>query len=155
MLRQRKNKMELKKKQLNILLADDDLDDRTFFERALKEITIDTKLKTVADGEQLMNYLNENIEQLPDVLFLDINMPRKNGYECLAEIKHHEKLKDLAVVMLSTTNEIDKTTQTFKAGANIFIHKPSSYDELKLVILHSLPIAANRGTVKYIFNAKV
>jgi CheY-like chemotaxis protein len=146
------NKME--QKQINILLADDDQDDRNFFDRALKEIPVNTHLKTVSDGEQLMNHLTENIEHLPDVLFLDINMPRKNGYECLSEIKQNKKLKHLAVFMFSTSNAPDKITQTFKAGANIYIHKPSSFDELKQVIFHSLPIAKDNTKVKYIFNAQ-
>ena len=87
---------------LNILLAEDDTDDRFFFDKALSELPIATQLTTVHDGEQLMKYLSENLEQLPDVLFLDINMPRKNGYECMSEIKENKLLKDIFVVMFST-----------------------------------------------------
>lgn len=89
-------------KQMNILLAEDDQDDRDFFDKVLKEIPVHTHLTTVIDGEQLMNYLYKNLGHLPDVLFLDLNMPRKNGFECLCEIKEDEKLKDLLVVMFST-----------------------------------------------------
>src|ERR1035437_760874 len=86
---------------LSVLLTDDDADDCSFFDKALKEIPIVTHLTTVNDGEQLMKYLSENSEHLPDVLFLDINMPRKNGFECLHDIKENEKLKDLFVVMFT------------------------------------------------------
>ena len=64
---------------ISILLADDDADDRFFFGKALKELPISTELTTVEDGEKLMSYLLKNSEKLPDVLFLDLNMPRKNG----------------------------------------------------------------------------
>ena len=74
--------MELKK--INILLADDDLDDCLFFQKALDSLAINSNLDIVNDGYELMKYLNEQTETLPNVLFLDINMPRKNGIECIA-----------------------------------------------------------------------
>ena len=83
----------MKMEQLQILLADDDKDDRFLFREALSELPLFTNLETVHDGEQLMNYLNEHSDSLPHVLFLDLNMPRINGFECLSEIKHDEKLK--------------------------------------------------------------
>src|SRR5471030_460081 len=88
---------------LNVLLADDDTDDCIFFEKALKEILIETHLSIVHDGEELMKYLLKNSEKLPDVLFLDISMPRKNGFECLTEIKENKKLKDIPVLMFTTS----------------------------------------------------
>ena len=124
-------------KQLNILLAEDDQDDRDFFDMALKEIPISTHLTTVNDGEQLMNYLYKNSEQLPNVLFLDLNMPRKNGFECLCEIKEHEKLKDLLVVMFSTSYprdcqyEEDMINRLLKIGAHDFIRKSDNLAQLK------------------------
>ena len=142
---------------MNILLADDDQDDRYFFDLALKEIQVSTKLTTVSDGEKLMNYLSENLENLPDVLFLDINMPRKNGFDCLSEIKHNKKLQDLNVVMFSTTNSQDAITMLFKGGAKVYIHKPNDFEQLKEVINHALPIASEKifstGQIKYILNA--
>ena len=144
-------------KQLNILLADDDQDDRYFFDIALKEIPISTNLTTVADGEQLMDYLSENIENLPDVLFLDINMPRKSGNECLSEIKHNKKLKDIPVAMFSTNNSGDTVSLLLKGGAQVYIHKPSNFMHLSEVIKHALRITSekifSKGQVKYILNA--
>ena len=142
---------------LHILLADDDMDDRTFFKSALDAIPVEAHLSTVSDGDQLMAYLTDNIERLPHVLFLDINMPCKNGYECLAEIKKNEKLKDLPVVMYSTSNDHDKISILFKTGADVYVHKPSRFSELVQVIHHALPIAAenvfSNGKMKYILNA--
>ena len=144
-------------KQLNILLADDDIDDCLFFKEALEALPVITKLKIVYDGDELMNYLTKNTAQLPHVLFLDINMPRKNGFECLGEIKQNEKLKDLPVVMFSTTNAQDKINILFKSGADVYIRKPSNFSQLVQVIQHALPIAAenifSNGKLKYILNA--
>ena len=146
-------------KQLNILLADDDLDDCRFFKEALEALPLTTKLTTVNDGEELMTYLLENTDHLPHVLFLDINMPRKDGFECLTEIKHHDKLKDLPVVMFSTTNAQDKISILFKTGADVYIRKPSNFAQLVQVIHHALPLAAenifSNGKLKYILNACV
>ena len=143
-------------KQMNILLADDDMDDCNFFKKALQTVPLLTQLTTVHDGEQLMKYLFENSEHLPHVLFLDINMPRKNGFECLSEIKLNEKLKDLPVVMFSTSNSQDNISILFKTGADLYIRKPSNFTKLVQVIYHALPIAAenifSNGKLKYIFN---
>ncbi len=144
---------------LNILLADDDADDRIFFKQALDELSIPTNLTTVNDGEELMNYLSKSEpgSNEIDVIFLDINMPRKNGIECLSEIKQNEKLKHIPVVMFSTSNAWDSINMLFKSGAHVYIHKPSDFSQLKQVIHHALPIAAenkfSNGKLKYILNA--
>ncbi len=144
-------------KNLNILLADDDNDDCMFFKKALGEISVSSQLTIVNDGEKLMNYLTENTDHLPLVLFLDINMPRKNGLECLYEIRQNKKLKDLPVVMFSTTNSWDTIDMLFKGGSNVYIHKPSDFAQLKQVIHHAIPLAAEKifsnNPVKYILNA--
>lgn len=144
-------------KQLNILLADDDNDDCAFFKAAVKELIPSANVEIVNDGEQLLSYLFEIEEQLPDVLFLDINMPRKNGLECLSEIKQNKKLKNIPVVMFSTSNSWDTINLLFKSGANVYIHKPSDFAQLKQVIHHALPIAAEKTfsnkPLKYILNA--
>jgi len=147
----------MKTKLIKILLADDDTDDRIFFKQALGELELSAELTTVVDGEELMNYFSQNLENLPDVLFLDINMPRKNGVECLAEMKQNSKLKNVPVVMFSTSNEWDTINMLFKSGTNIYIHKPGDFAQLKQVIQHALPIAVekteNKNPLKYILNA--
>ena len=116
-------KPEQLKVPLNILLADDDTDDRYFFEKALKGLSMSTKLKTVPDGERLMDYLFKNSENLPDVLFLDNNMPRKNGSECLTEIKSNEKLKRIPVILCSTSLGDDFANTLYQNGAHYYLHK--------------------------------
>ncbi len=143
--------------QLNIILADDDADDCTFFHDALAEVQQSTHLTIVSDGEMLMKHLFENSESLPHILFLDINMPRKDGFQCLQEMKQNEKLKEIPVVMLSTSSLQDKIRILFEAGADIFIRKPNSHDELVQVIHHAIPIASSNSfshsKIKYILNA--
>lgn len=147
--------MDLKK--LNILLADDDQDDCVFFKNAIEELLPSTELNVVNDGEELMRYLAENEEQLPHVLFLDINMPRKNGIECLADIKRNRNLKDIPVVMFSTSNAWDTINMLFKGGAHVYIHKPSDFGQLKKVIHNAIPLAAegafSKKAMKYVLNA--
>ena len=123
----------LKNVPINILLADDDSDDRYFFEKALKEINISTNLKMVVDGERLMDYLTKNTSALPDVLFLDLKMPRKNGSECLTEIKQNENLKHIPVILCSTSLGNDFATALFKTGAHYYLHK-CDYSDLKICI---------------------
>jgi len=129
---------------LNILLADDDVDDRFFFDKALREIPVVTQLKTVYNGEQLMDYLAENTAQLPDILFLDLSMPRKTGFECLSEIKENIKLKDIPVIMFTTSftrgtdlEENLKNTLT-RMGALDYIRKPGNFEEFRQVILQAI-----------------
>jgi len=143
-------------KQMNVLLAEDDIDDKDFFKKALEIVPLFTNLKTVSDGEELMAYLLENTKHLPHVLFLDINMPRKNGFECLTEIKENEKLKDLPIVMFSSSNSQDNINILLKTGANVYIRKPSDFMELVQVINHALPVASenifSNGKLKFVFN---
>lgn len=136
---------------MNILLADDDMDDCFFFEKALEELQLSTHLTIVRDGQQLMNYLSENSQNLPDVLFLDLNMPRKNGFECLCEIKEHESLKVIPVVMFSTSYPRDQIYEAnmintlLKIGAHHFIRKPGDFAQLKQVIHQTLTMFAEKN----------
>src|ERR1035437_7875258 len=125
---------------LNILLADDDKDDCIFFDTALKKLPVSTHLTTVYDGEELMSYLSENSNKLPDVIFLDLSMPRKNGFECLNEIKENNKLKDIFVVMFSISHpqnknyEQDMINMLLKMGACHHIIKTHDLKQLKKAI---------------------
>ena len=117
-----------------VLLADDDEDDRLFFKDAFSEIKINTVVETVNDGVELMNYLTKPDVVLPQVLFLDLNMPRKSGMECLREIKTIDKLKDIAIAIYSTSASEADIEDTFVKGANVYIKKPSDFGTLKKVL---------------------
>jgi CheY-like chemotaxis protein len=131
-----------------ILLADDDKDDSILFQDILDELPLSTHLTTVFNGEQLMQLLNETKEQLPDVLFLDLNMPRKNGFDCLSEIKDSEKLNSLSVIIFSTSYEPEVVSLLYKNGAHYYIRKPNSYGQLKKLI-HQALILTEKTNIEY------
>jgi CheY-like chemotaxis protein len=119
---------------IHIIIADDDEDDRLFFNDAFEELKMNTKVITFVDGIELMEYLNTSEAILPQVLFLDLNMPKKNGIECLNEIKANDKLSDIAIAIYSTSASEKDIDETFVLGANIYIKKPSDFKELKKVL---------------------
>ena len=129
----------------NLLLADDDIDDCTFFEDALDELPISATLLTVNDGVQLMKFLSEKADNLPDVLFLDLNMPRKSGFECLSEIKSIDKLKDLPIVIFSTSLNMEVVDLLYQKGAHYYIRKPGDYDKLKKLIFEAINLTSKLG----------
>lgn len=122
------------KEYMNIILADDDEDDRLFFTDAFDELKINTKVSTYNDGVELMDYLNAEEAILPDILFLDLNMPRKSGKECLIEIRDNEKFQNIAIAIYSTSSSEEDIEETFVQGANIYIKKPSDFTLLKKVL---------------------
>ncbi len=132
-------------KQLNILLADDDIDDCIFFKVALEEFSLPTHLTTVNNGEQLMQLLEKETNELPDALFLDLNMPRKNGFKCLLEIKLNEKLKQIPIIIFSTSFEHEVVNLLYKNGAQYFIRKPSEFSKFKKIIQQAITIIAQES----------
>jgi CheY-like chemotaxis protein len=128
----------------HILLADDDEADRLLFTDAFSELKLETVVQTVNNGVQLMEYLQKKEKPLPQLLFLDLNMPRKNGLQCLMEIRSNEKLKDISVAIYSTSNSEKDIEETFLHGANIYIHKPADFNILKQVLEKAV-----RTTIQY------
>ncbi len=119
---------------ITIILADDDEDDRLFFTDAFDELKINTRVSTYNDGVELMDYLNDINSILPNILFLDINMPKKNGVECLLEIKKNERFNDIAIAIYSTSSSEEHVEETFINGANIYIKKPNDFQTLKKIL---------------------
>ena len=128
------------KKPLQIILADDDKDDREFFGEALKEINISSELTTTVNGQQLMELLNNPNQPKPDIIFLDINMPRKNGKECLREIKNSKTLKDIPCIMFSASNRETDKQDSYHLGADLYVNKPMSFTEMVIVINNIIAI---------------
>jgi CheY-like chemotaxis protein len=120
--------------QVHLLLADDDSDDRAFFCEAIQKVPINVELSVVKDGEELMQWLLKTPDSLPDLLFLDINMPRKNGHECLKEIKQHPTLKSLPVIILSTAANPREIELLYTNGAQYYVQKPNEFSQLVHVI---------------------
>jgi len=124
---------------LNIFLADDDLDDCVFFAEALEELGLKAKVTTVHNGEQLMVLLQTS-DAMADILFLDLNMPRKNGVACMEEIKQDEKFKTLPVVILSTSIDKRIADLLYQNGAQHYICKPSEFSILKKIIHQAITL---------------
>jgi len=124
----------IKNQPKKIFLAEDDADDRMFFEDVLKEVSMDTNLVMADDGVELMNVLDESVPPPPDMIFLDLNMPRKNGFECLKEIRQTAKLRKIPVIIFSTSDNVQAIDKTYSLGANFYMQKPRTFALLKKAI---------------------
>ena len=129
-------------KPLNTLLDGDDINDCQFFKDTLEALPQSTNPVTVPNGDELMDYLAQNMGQLPHMHSIDINMPRKNGFGCLADIKKNELLKNLPVIKYSTSYSKDKINVLFNTGANVYVRKPANFAQLVPVIHHAIPMVA-------------
>ena len=130
---------------IHLLLADDDKDDCLLFKEALDELRVPAELSEVSDGEQLMRLLVQKTDELPSIIFLDLNMPRKNGFECLTEIKQSGKLKDIPVIIFSTSYDKDVANLLYHQGAQYYIRKPSEVSKLKKVIRDALTLILEKN----------
>ena len=141
-------------KPINILLADDDNDDCTFFKNATEALAIPSELTAVHDGEQLIRHLTQHPEGLPDVIFLDLSMPRKTGFECLTEIKQNPNWKDIPVFVFSTSFTKDLNYERnligtlTMIGAQEYIRKPGDFEQLKQVIHQALNKVAQGKSIE-------
>ena len=129
---------------LNILLADDDMDDCLFFKDAIEEFKLPVQLTTVHDGEELMHHLLSTAN-LPHAVFLDLNMPRKSGFECLTKIKSHPTLKNIPVVIFSTSYDREKANLLYNEGAHYYICKPSDFEELKIAVHRAITLLSQNN----------
>ena len=135
---------------IKLLLADDDNDDCLLFRDALEELPINADLTIVNNGEQLMEFLQKS-ELLPSVLFLDLNMPRKNGFECLCEIRQNETMDTLPVIIFSTSFNHEIVRQLYQNGAHYYIRKPNEFEELKNTIQTAVSYVTKEGLSKPAF----
>ena len=123
----------LSSRRLVILMADDDEDDRLLTQDALAESGMQARLFFVADGVELLDYLRHRAGQTPetpapDLLLLDLNMPRLDGRAALAHIKNDPRLKTLPIVVLSTSNAASDINYCYRNGANSYITKAVSFE---------------------------
>ena len=119
------------KKPLKILLADDDEEDREIFTEAIREVAPQVEVNMAVNGQQLMHMLNAQDTPLPHIIFLDLNMPIKDGHECLSEIRSDQRLKHIPIIIYSTSTSREHIDETFKSGASFYMPKPDSFRDLK------------------------
>lgn len=118
-----------------ILIAEDDLDDQMLMKSAFKDNRINCQLDFVSDGEELLNHL-EKCEVLPDLLLLDLNMPKIDGSEVLKTIRKSEFYSHIPVMVISTSSAEDEVKKVYSLGAAAYLIKPSSYVELLKLVKH-------------------
>jgi len=127
-----------KDREIVILLADDDPDDVLLTKDAIEESKLSCVIKVVEDGEEALDYLHNRKDfqgeavynPKPDLILLDLNMPRMDGREVLRHLKTDDKLKSIPVVVLTTSKQHEDIVETYNLGSNSFITKPIKYEEL-------------------------
>jgi CheY-like chemotaxis protein len=124
----------------NILIADDDDDDCLLFKDAFDELAVFARLTFASNGKDLLAILTNEALQLPDMIFLDLNMPLKNGIECLTEIKSDPRLKDIPLIICSTSAQQWALDTTYELKADKYIRKPEAFSKLKNAIHQVLSV---------------
>lgn len=121
---------------ITILLVDDDEDDLFFAEKALNKSGLPNRTYSVRDGIELMDYLHQRgsfspkTAPLPDLILLDLNMPKMNGKEALKEIRSHKKFVHIPVILFTTSGSEEDIVEAYKLGANSYIRKPGDFKGL-------------------------
>jgi CheY-like chemotaxis protein len=124
------------KKSIHILIAEDDDDDKLLILKAFEKCLPKENVTCVSDGEDLINYLSktsstdDSIYPVPDIILLDLNMPRKDGKTTLQEIKSHEDYRKIPVIIFTTSNLKEDIQFTYKMGSSSFITKPGTFEDL-------------------------
>lgn len=113
-----------------ILLADDDEDDQTFFRESVDSLGIAAELKIFNDGEELLQYVFDTNARMPDIVFLDLNMPKCNGVDCLSSIRKIKAYADVPVIIYSTSKQKNDILTTYNLGANLYVKKPNDFQSL-------------------------
>jgi CheY-like chemotaxis protein len=133
--------MSSRTKTLTVLVADDDEDDRSFIKKAWDKSRVSNDLRFVEDGEELTNYLNHAgrysdpaSSPRPAVILLDLNMPKKDGREALREIKADPELRQIPVIILTTSKADEDICRSYDLGANSYISKPVTFGALTDVL---------------------
>lgn len=116
------------------LLVDDDLDDHEIFSLALKEANDPVEVVRAYDGVEALCHLRDAAHERPDFIFLDLNMPRMNGKQCLQQIREDSELKSIPVVIYSTSSEIKDLIDAQHLGAIAYIVKSASIHELTMAL---------------------
>ncbi|MCF2444607.1 response regulator [Dyadobacter sp. CY345] len=119
----------------SILMADDDADDRFLVQAAFEDNRLVNTIVFFEDGEQLLEYYITENPNIPHLIFLDLNMPKRDGREVLKVIRKSDKWDNVPIIIFSTSNAPDDILASYQLGANCYLVKPSSYEELKDLIL--------------------
>lgn len=114
----------------NIFLADDDCDDVDFFTTALKDIPLNYELNVACDGKELIEKLSRT-DKTPDIIFIDVNMPRMNGIDALSVIRNETPFTEIPVIVYSTSANETFIKKAYEAGASYYFTKPIDIKKLR------------------------
>lgn len=135
---------------LNIAMADDDEDDRELFEAAVADVLANYTLALYNNGKQLLDALADKTKAVPDIVFLDLNMPLLSGLETLQEIRKIEQFKYIPIIAIySTSSAVTDKKNTLAHGANAYLCKPQSFTELKALIRKAIEIDWNERVTDF------
>ena len=146
-----------KNSSINILLVDDDEDDREFFTDIIHKVNGPVKLDYTANGKELFSKLRESLDNLPDLIFLDLNLPGKDGRDCLSEMKSSDTLSKMQVIICSTSSSPVDINYAYEKGADLYLVKPPNFttyfnmlkNVLDMFVNNKLPV---RDRQKFVFS---
>jgi PleD family two-component response regulator len=118
----------------NIFIIDDDEDDRQIFCEAIREVNDKIFVTEARDGNEAMTMLLDNFFTPPDLIFLDLNMPKVGGLECLSFIKHNSKYREVPVIIYTTASDQYFIDKAYIGGASLFISKPCYFGDLRKIL---------------------
>ncbi len=121
-------------KTIHVLFVDDDTDEAYLFNEAIEQLGLPVTISKAQDGNDLMKILSSEKEPLPDLVFLDLNMPHKDGVETLKEIRANNRYSDLPVLIFSTSDIKTHTDACYQYGANRYIVKPETFDQILAMV---------------------
>jgi CheY-like chemotaxis protein len=124
--------MQSLEKTLTVLFVDDDADEFYLFNEALEQSYLPVKMIRAKDGRHLLNLLDSNTS--PDIIFMDVNMPHKDGIETLSEIKANNRLRDIPVIIFSTSKNAHQINTCYQKGAHYYVVKPERFDDITKLV---------------------
>lgn len=136
------------KNNMSFFIVDDDVDDLNLFMDAVKEVDPGIECISANNGEQALALLTDPESSLPDFIFLDLRMPRIDGKKCLVEIKKNERLKNVPVVIYTTSRDVEESKALKEMGAFYFVSKPNNPQEIYYLIsfvMDEYRVASNRN----------
>ena len=129
---------------VNIFIAEDDKDDFEMLEEAIENILPESQINRARNGRELLQHIDE--QSAPDVIFLDLNMPKMNGIDCLINLRQRKNLHSIPIIIYSTSSDFEDIDQCYKSGCNLYLVKPASFKDLtaqiKKIFLHEQLVSA-------------
>lgn len=129
---------------LRVFLVDDDHDDRELFAEVIDALDVEVDVQTFTGGKEMLEFL-PTTGRLPDLIFLDLQMPGMDGKTCLRQLREHPEYEDVCVVIYSSVLNLDQVSELFDLGANRFLRKPRSLSGMRIALEKTLASCASNA----------